>query len=64
LRKLAGAYALWFDIPTDKLAAFWQSLSYDLGESEQKGLRAFYGYAAEIGVIETASDLRFWKRRV
>lgn len=51
-----------FGVPAELLFSYWKSFSYDLGREEQKGLRAFYGYAAEIGVIETVPELRFWTK--
>ncbi len=62
LRELAAAYSSRFGVSADTLIEYWNVFSYDLGESEQKGLKAFYGYAAEIGAIETAPDLKFWRK--
>jgi chorismate dehydratase len=62
LRDLARSEAERFSIPAEFLHSYWGSLSYDLGKDEQKGLRSFYGYAAEIGVIETIPELRFWTK--
>jgi predicted solute-binding protein len=44
------------------LEEYWQLFSYGFDEEEQKGLGAFYGYAAEIGAIEAVKELRFWSR--
>lgn len=57
---LSKAHSGRFGIPADLLAKYWQALSYSLGEDEKKGLLAFYGYAAELGVIESVPELRFW----
>jgi predicted solute-binding protein len=51
-----------FGVPSELLFSYWKSFSYDLGREEQKGLRTFYGYAAEIGVIEKVPELRFWTK--
>lgn len=61
LRELADGHAGRFGLPPDVLFAYWNSFSYDLGEAEQKGLLAYYGYAAEIGAINAVPDLRFWE---
>ena len=62
LRELAREHAFRFGIPPETLIEYWNVFSYDLGESEQKGLSSFYKYAAEIGAIETAPDLKFWRK--
>jgi chorismate dehydratase len=62
LRDLARTQTERFNIPAELLFSYWNSFSYGLGREEQKGLHAFYGYAAEIGVIETVPDLRFWTK--
>jgi chorismate dehydratase len=62
LRELAQSEAERFKTPAELLYSYWNSFSYDLGREEQKGLNAFYGYAAEIGVIETVPELRFWTK--
>jgi len=36
------------------------NIKYDLGDDEQAGLELFYRYAAEIGVVPKAQDLRFF----
>ena len=60
---LAREHAFRFGIPPETLIEYWNVFSYDLGESEQKGLKAFYKYAAEIGAIETAPDLEVLEKR-
>jgi chorismate dehydratase len=62
LQDLARSEAERFDVPVELLFSYWNSFSYGLGREEQKGLRAFYGYAAEIGVIEKIPELRFWTK--
>ena len=62
LRELAREHAFRFGIPPETLIEYWNVFSYDLGESEQKGLTSFYKYAAEIGAIETAPDLKLWRK--
>ncbi len=61
LGELADAYAERFGIPASVLFEYWGSFSYNLNEEEKKGLLTYYGYAAELGVIDTVPDLRFWK---
>jgi chorismate dehydratase len=63
LPELADRYADGFGIPAAVLVDYWSSFSYDLGEEEKKGLLAYYGYAARIGVIKAAPKLRFWERQ-
>lgn len=62
LQELARAYTDRFGVPTQTLLNYWNLFSYNFGEDERKGLLAFYGYAAELGVIEKVTDLRFWAR--
>jgi chorismate dehydratase len=62
LGDLARSEAKRFKVPEELLFSYWNSFSYGLGREEQKGLSAFYGYAAEIGVIETIPELRFWTK--
>jgi chorismate dehydratase len=62
LQDLAQSEAKRFKVPAELLFSYWSSFSYDLGREEQKGLHAFYGYAAEIGVIKTIPELRFWTK--
>jgi chorismate dehydratase len=62
LGDLAQSESKRFNIPVELLLSYWNSFSYGLGREEQKGLRAFYGYAAEIGVIERIPELRFWTK--
>jgi chorismate dehydratase len=62
LPELANAYSDQLDIPAQLLIAYWNSFSYELGDREQKGLLAYFGYAAEIGAIDAIPDLHFWSR--
>jgi len=62
LAELAEATTSRFNLPSRVLFDYWNLFSYDFGEQEQKGLLAYYGYAAEIGAIEPVADLRFWTR--
>jgi len=64
LQELADGHAAKFDLPADVLLRYWQSFSYDFGPEEQKGLLTFYGYAAELGVIDSVPELRIWKKRL
>lgn len=59
LRELAEAQSERFGIPAELLNRYWNLLSYDLGDQEQKGLMTFYGYAAEIEAINAVPGLRF-----
>ena len=61
--ELARAHSDRFGIPAQVLIDYWTSFSYNFGDEEQKGLLAFYGYAAELGVIDPVKELRFWKPR-
>jgi chorismate dehydratase len=63
IQELARTHADRFGIPAQVLVDYWTSFSYNLGDEEQKGLRAFYGFAAELGVIGPVTELRFWKPR-
>ena len=62
LRDLSTSQANRFNVPAALLLSYWNSFSYDFGNNEQKGLLAFYGYAAEIGAIEPVTSLRFWTK--
>lgn len=62
LQELAGRYAGPFGLPEPFLIEYWKSLSYDLGDEEQKGLLHFYGYAAEIGAIPSVPELVFFSQ--
>ncbi len=42
------------------LVAYFQGLSYRLGEEEQEGLRLFYRKLAETGELAKAPNLEFW----
>jgi chorismate dehydratase len=52
-----GSNLEWYG--TDNLRSYWQTISYDLGEPEIAGVRCFYRYAAELGIIEEAPNLSF-----
>ncbi len=62
LKELAETTAGRFDLSAEVLFEYWKLFSYNFGEEEQKGLMTYYGYAAEIGAIETVTDLKFWSR--
>ncbi len=62
MREFAESTSGRFNLPPDVLLQYWSLFSYDFGEDERKGLMTYYGYAAEIGAIETVTDLRFWSR--
>ncbi|HEX9020321.1 MAG TPA: menaquinone biosynthesis protein [Nitrospirota bacterium] len=60
LKQLADEASGKFNIPATVLLNYWNLLSYSFGEEEQKGLLAYYRYAAELGSIEGVPELRFW----
>jgi len=44
------------------LIKYWrENISYELGPAQQEGLRLFYRYAAELGLIPVAPDLHFFE---
>ncbi|WP_370514276.1 menaquinone biosynthetic enzyme MqnA/MqnD family protein [Geobacter sp. FeAm09] len=44
------------------LIAYWrENISYEMGEAQQEGLRLFYRYAAELGLIPVAPELHFFE---
>jgi chorismate dehydratase len=62
LKDLADTSAERFGLPSSVLYDYWNLFSYNFSEYEQKGLLAYYAYAAEIGAIKTVTDLRFWTK--
>jgi chorismate dehydratase len=62
LDELAQEYADEFGIPAETLLRYWNAFSFDLGPREQKGLLTYYGYAAELGVIDAVPELRLWRK--
>jgi len=62
LRQLAEAGSGTFGLSVETLVRYWNCFSYDFGPDEQKGLLAYYGYAAELGVIDAVPDLKIWKK--
>ncbi len=62
LKDLARSGAGLFGIPEETLMRYWDCFSYAFGPQEQKGLQAYYSYAAELGVIKRVPDLRIWTR--
>lgn len=60
LAELAERHAGDFGLPAETLVRYWNTFSYDLGPEEQKGLLTYYGYAMELGVIDSVPDLRIW----
>lgn len=45
----------------DRLAAYWrENISYDLGDLHLEGLRLFFRYCAESGLLERAPELHFF----
>lgn len=63
LKELADEHAAQFGISAETLLRYWNLFSYDFGPDEQKGLFAFYGYAAELGAIDAVPELRFWEKQ-
>lgn len=62
--EIARLHAERFGLPVQILIDYWSSFSYHLRDEEKKGLLAFYGYAAEIGAVESGTDLRFWEKKL
>lgn len=60
LDELAEGHAAQFGIPVETLVQYWKCFSYDFGPEEQKGLLTYYGYAMELGVIDSVPDLKIW----
>jgi chorismate dehydratase len=60
LTELAGHHAGDFGLPAETLVRYWNTFSYDLGPDEQKGLMTYYGYAMELGVIDSVPELKIW----
>lgn len=61
-QELADEHASQFGMAPESLVRYWQTFSFDLGPEEQKGLLTYYGYAAELGVIDAVPDLRIWQK--
>jgi chorismate dehydratase len=62
LHQLADSSSGDFGIPAETLMRYWNCFSYEFGPVEQKGLLTYYGYAAELGVIDAVPDLKIWKK--
>ncbi len=62
LQQLAEASSTHFGLSAELLTRYWNCFSYGFGPAEQKGLLTYYGYAAELGVIDAVPDLRLWKK--
>ena len=60
LEELAREHEMKFGVPAQVLLNYWSSFSYDFREEEQRGLLAFYGYAAELKAVDAVKELRFW----
>lgn len=58
-RELAVRWAERFGFAADFLDAYWNGLSFELDAPMIDGLRAYYRYAAEIGEIAEAPELRW-----
>ena len=63
-QELADQHASRFGMTPEALVRYWQTFSYDLGPEEQKGLLTYYGYAAELGVIDSVPELRLWRKGI
>jgi len=61
LEQLSREMSIRYSIAPQTLLEYWKAFSYDFGDAEKNGLLAYYQYAAEIGVVEPVSELRFWK---
>lgn len=44
----------------DSLVDYWRTISYDLGPEHLRGVSTFYRFAAELGLIERAPELRIF----
>jgi chorismate dehydratase len=64
LKELAEASSKDFGITAERLVEYWNTFSYDFGPDEQRGLLTYYGYAAELGVIDSVPDLKIWQRKI
>jgi len=62
LQELADGSSGTFGLAPATLVTYWKAFSYGFGPEEQRGLLTYYGYAAELGVIDSVPDLRIWKR--
>lgn len=58
-RALAERWAAHFGFTPDFLDAYWAGLTFDLDGAMIEGLRTYYRYAAELGEIKRAPDLRW-----
>jgi len=59
LAGLAGRHADRFRMSAAELAGYWRTLRYTLDGPMQEGIRVFYRYAAEAGVLAEAPPLRW-----
>ncbi len=58
---IAEAFAASHPFPAAFYAAYLScNIRYDLGDAELEGLRRFYGYALELGLIEKMPEVRFY----
>lgn len=55
---IQGSGLEWYG--SDNLTAYWQTISYDLGEPHVAGVALFYRYAADLGIIAHPPDLAFF----
>jgi len=62
LQELADRSSGDFGLSPETLVTYWKNFSYGFGPEEQKGLLTYYRYAAELDVIDSAPDLRMWKK--
>ena len=60
LGELAEGHSAQFGVSVETLIQYWNCFSYDFGPEEQKALLTYYGYAMELGVIDSVPDLRIW----
>jgi chorismate dehydratase len=58
---LAAEYAQGRPFPKEFYAAYLtDSIRFDLGDAELEGMRRFFSYAEELGLINTAPDISFY----
>lgn len=61
--SIAAMYAAGHKMPPAFYADYLRrNMCYDLGEAEQEGMRLFYAYGAELGLIAHVPELRFYTR--
>lgn len=52
------------DLPVQVLKDYFQTIRYEFGEEEQKGLLTYYDYAYKSGLIEERVKLNIWGEKI